>query len=358
MTGYWTRRQAMGGLAAGVAAATLRPAKPRAATRELVWSTWETNGKPVYVEAFTKQTGTAIRQAYLSDEDAQFVGLRSGAATDWDVVNPSMNGVGRYIKAKVLQPLDMARLPNAGAMYPAFSGNGRIKGDDGQTYVSPYLWGLNPIVYRADSYADEPTYATLFDSKYKGRLAMRDYPLESIGVAGLFVGVPRDRLFAMDDKELAEAKKALIAQKPLLRTYWQSIGDLTNLFATNEVTCAFSWRTPFDELRAKLPMGMAKPKAGVFGWCDCFAIPATLPAEKLDAAYAFGNYLLGPDYAYDVGIGSNYASTTSVVRDRLNHAQQAAMFIDDLEVMNSFMWPVAPPNYAQWLRLWNEVKAA
>jgi spermidine/putrescine transport system substrate-binding protein len=26
--------------------------------------------------------------------------------------------------------------------------------------------------------------------------------------------------------------------------------------------------------------------------------------------------------------------------------------------MKSFMWPVAPENYSEWLKIWNEVKAS
>ena len=70
---------------------------------------------------------------------------------------------------------------------------------------------------------------------------MRDYALEAIAIAAMYVGIPRERIFKMDDKELAECKKACISQKKLLRTYWNSISDLTNLFASGEVVCAFSW---------------------------------------------------------------------------------------------------------------------
>ena len=350
------RRRALGLAAAAGVGLTLRPA--RAATGELVWATWESNGKPAYVEAFTKQTGTRIRQSYLSSEDAQFAAMKAGSSGDWDVVNPSLNGSWRYIKAGVLQKLDLARLPGTALLYDAFKATPKVRDANGQVYAIPYLWGLNPIVYRTDKFDHEPDYGTLFDARYKGQLAMRDYALESIAIAGLYVGVPREHVFTMSDAELAEAKRALVAQKPLLRTYWQTIGDLTNLFATSEVSCAFSWRVPFDALNGKLPMGMAKPKAGIMGWCDCFGIPASLAAEKLDAAYAFGNYLLGPDYAWSVAMDGNYASASSVVRDKLPHDKQAAIFVDDLDVMKGFMWAVAPPNYSQWIKLWNEVKAA
>lgn len=353
-----SRRQwLMSGAAAGAAFA-FGAGRPASAATELVWSTWETNGRQDLVEAYEKATGNHIRQAFLSNEDAQFAALKSGAAKDWDIVNPALNGAQRYVQANVLKPLDLTKIPNLAHMYPEFKAIDRVNGADGKAYLIPYLWGLNPIVYRTDRLAEVPTYSTLFDAKYKGKLAMRDYPLESVAIAGLHLGVPRERVFAMSDSELAEAKKVLIAQKPLLRTYWSSIGDLVNLFATDEVDCAFCWRVPYDELHAKKPVAMAKPAAGIFGWCDCFAIPATLADDKYEAALAFGNYLLGPDYARRIALEQNYATTSDVVRNDLTHDQQAAIFIDDLSVMKSFMWPVTPPNYSAWVKLWNEVKAS
>lgn len=354
----FTRRQTLAGIMGGVSAGLLSVERAQAAVSELVWATWDANSHPEYVDPFKKETGTAIRVSLLSSEDAQFAALKTGSAKDWDVVNPGLNGAWRYIDAKVLRPLDLAKIPNRQGLYAPFKDTPKVMGKDGATYAVPYLWGLNPIVYRKDKFSEEPTYATLFDAKFKGQLAMRDYALESIAIAGLYVGVPREQVFTMSDAQLAEAKKALIAQKPLLRTYWQTIGDLTNLFATNEVTCAFSWRVPFDELHDKMPVAMAKPKAGIMGWCDCFAIPTSTPDDKVDAAYAFGNYLLGADYAMVIADIGNYATASGIIRDKLSHEKQEAIFVDDMSVMNNFMWPVAPPNYSAWLKIWNEVKAA
>ncbi len=358
MSVLFTRRQSLAAIMGGVSAGLLSVEGAKAAVSELVWATWDSNAHPEYVDPFRKETGTAIKLSFLSSEDAQFAALKTGSAKDWDVVNPGLNGTWRYIDAKVLRPLDLAKIPNRQYMYAPFKDTTKVVGKDGATYAVPYLWGLNPIVYRKDVYKEEPTYATLFDPKYKGQLAMRDYALESIAVAGLYIGVPRDEVFTMSDAQLAESKKALIAQKPLLRTYWQTIGDLTNLFATNEVTCAFSWRVPFDALRDKMAMGMAKPKAGIFGWCDTFAIPTSTPDEKVAAAHEFGNYLLGPDYAMAIAEIGNYATASSIIRDKLSHEKQEAIFVDDMSVMESFMWAVAPPNYSAWLKIWNEVKAA
>ena len=326
-----------------------RPA--RAAVAELVWATWDSNGKPEYVTRFEAQTGVKVRESYLTSDDAQFAALRTGAASAWDIVNPSLNGAWRYVRAGALKPLDLSKIPNRSRLYPPFASTDKIKGPNGATYAVPYLWGLNPIVYRTDRIQGEASYATLFDTKYKGQLAMRDYALEAIAIAALHVGVPRERVFTLNAGELAEAKKARIAQKPLLRTYWQTIGDLTNLFATGEVTCAFSWRVPYDELKGRMPVAMAKPKAGVMGWCDCFAMPASISDEKAELGYKFIDYLLGPDYASQIAERGNYATASSIIRDNLSKEKQAAIFVDDLSIMDSFLWPVAPDNYAEWLKV-------
>jgi spermidine/putrescine transport system substrate-binding protein len=353
-----TRRRLLTLMAGGASVAALRPITPAFAAGEIAWLTWDANAKPKYVVPFEKATGTTVKMSYLTSDDAQFAALKAVAKSDYDVVNPSINGAWRYIEGRVLKPLDMSKLPNWSMVYPAFKNSDRIKGKDGQTYGIPYLWGLNPIVYRADKFSAEPDYSTLFDAKYKGQLAMRDYALEALAIAGLYVGVPRERVFTMSDAELAEAKKALTAQKPLLRTYWQTIGDLTNLFATGEVTCAFSWRVPYDVLQEKFKMGMAKPKAGIIGWCDCAALPVGLPDDKLDISYKLIDYLLGPDYAMEIAIDGNYATSSSIIRDKLTPEKRAQIFIDDLSIPDNLLWPVAPPNYAAWLKIWNEVKSA
>lgn len=354
-----SRRIFMAGASAGAGLALFGSSRQaRAAVSEMVWATWDSNGRPDYFVPFEKATSIDVRPSYLTSDDAQFAALKTGSASDWDMVNPSLNGASRYVKAGVLKPLDMTKITNRSSLYPPFANSDKVQGEDGATYAVPYLWGLNPIIYRTDKIEGEASYSTLFDPKYKGQLAMRDYALESIAIAALHLGIPRDKAFSLSGTELAEAKKVLIAQKPLLRTYWQTIGDLTNLFATGEVNCAFSWRVPYDELKGKMPVAMAKPKAGIMGWCDCFAMPAGLSDEKTAVGYEFVNYLLGPDYSTLVAKGGNYATTTSVIRDKLSKEQQASIFIDDLSVMDSFMWPVVPDNYSEWLKVWNDVKVS
>lgn len=356
----FNRRNFMQILGASTGAAALMPIArmAQAAPADVVWATYETTGKSEFFEAFTAATGVKVDFSYLASDDALFAGLQAGSASNWDVLNPGLNGMKRYIDSGLFHKLDLDLIPNAASMYPAFKDSSYIRDADGNIMGLPYLWGLNPVVYRSDIFETAPDYDTLFDPKYAGQLAMRDYALESIAIGALHLGIPREQVFALDDAQLAEVKKVLIAQKPILRTYWQSISDLTNLFATGEVTAAFCWRVPYDQLKDTMPVAMAKPKAGIFGWCDALAIPANLPEDRLEVAHSLINYLLGPDYAMDMAIQDSYATSTPVIRDQLTVEQQTNIFIDDLSIMDSFMWPVTPPNYSEWLKVWNEVKAS
>jgi len=347
---------------AGTAVALSAPglaAPARAAKTEVNWLTWENLAKDNYLAPFKEKTGINIVKNFIGTDDEQFAKLRAGGGSSLDLITPGLDKVELYIAADLLQPIKTPKIPNAAKLYDTFRTTPLGK-KNGQFYGVPFYWGINPIVYRADLMSAEPDWSVFFSGeKYKGRLAMRDYALESIMIAAMYLGIPRDKMFVMDDKELAEVKKALMAQKKLLRTYWNSIADLTNLFATGEVVCAFSWVPPYYDLTARgLKMGMAKPKEGVIGWCDTLAIPKEVDGDRLDASLQFIDYLLGPDYGMQLAVGGPYAQSTSVARDKLSPEQQEKIFIKDLSVMDSFVWKANPPRYNDWVQLWNEVKAS
>ncbi len=323
------------------------------------WLTWENLAGDKYISDFVKSSGITIQKGFIGSDDEQFAKIRAGGAEDWDLITPGLDKVELYVAAGLLQPLDVAKIPNAQKLFPPFQAT-KLGKKDGKTYGIPFYWGINPIVYRADLMDEEPNWATLFEgTKYKGRLAMRDYALEGIAIAAMYVGIEKNRIFKMDDKELAECKKACIAQKKLLRTYWNSIADLTNLFAAGEVVCAFSWVPPYYDLRSKgFDMGMAKPKEGVIGWCDTCAIPAGTSDDSSASAHELINYLLGPDYGHKLALDGPYAISTSTARDKLSTEEQERIFVKDLKVMDSFVWKENPADYGKWVRIWNEVKAS
>ena len=229
---------------------------------------------------------------------------------------------------------------------------------DGATYGIPFYWGINPLVYRADLVEGEPDWSILFEGeKHKGGSPCATTRWKA-SPSPPSISASRRPDLRMDEKELAECKKACIAQKKLLRTYWNSIADLTNLFAAGEVVAFSSRSRPYD-LKAKgIAMGLAKPKAGVIGWCDTLAIPKETRAKKAAQAYQLIDYLLGETYGTTYGAQAAYAQSTSSAPRQADAGGAGADLHRDLTVMDSFVWKANPPNYAQWVRIWNEVKAS
>lgn len=359
MAGKFNRREFMAVAGATAAVTALPFGAARAASTDIVWNTWNNLGLEDYIAPFTAETGITVTQSFITTDDEQFAKFRAGGDVGIDVFVPGQWEMSRYINSNIVQALDLAKIPNAASMYPAFADLPDYK-KDGKTFGLPYYWGINSIVYREDLMDETPDWSVFFEGdKYAGKLAMRDYAVEAIIIAALYLGIPKDQIFTMDDAQLAEVKKALLAQKKLLRTYWTSIADLTNLYATGEVVCAFSWLPPYYELSKQgLKMGLSLPKSGVLAWADALAVPAGVEGEKLDAVYAFINYLLGPDYGMKLAYGGPYAQSTSLIHDQLPPEQQERIFIKDFSVMESFIFASIPPRYNEWVTLWNEVKAS
>ena len=304
-----------------------RPA--RAASTEILWSTWNNLGLPEYIDPFTKATGIKVDQIYITTDDEQFAKFKAGGAADVDVIVPGQWEMSRYIASNLVQPLDLKKIANAAHMYPVSATNPLNK-KDGKYLRAALYWGINTIVYRTDLMDEKPDWSVFFKGdKYKGKLAMRDYAVEGIMIAALYLGIPQKEIFSMDDKQLAECKKALIAEKALLRTYWTSIADLTNLFATGEVVCAFSWLRPTTTWQTGVKIALSLPKEGVPSWCDVLAIPTGVEGEKLEAAYKFINYLLGPEYGLKLAFRGPYARSTDLVRDQLPPEQRDRILIND-----------------------------
>ena len=67
-----------------------------------------------------------------------------------------------------------------------------------------------------------------------------------------------------------------------------------------------------------------------------------------------------PDLAGGVGVveDQRLLQVQHVNKVEIFGAQQEKIFIQDLGVMDSFVWKQNPPRYADWVRLWNEVKAS
>jgi hypothetical protein len=223
--GSVSRRHFLGVTGLGTATATLAAAmpwlKPRAASAageigdRVALATWPNYHDPANFEAFTAATGAAVQVNVFGSNEEMLAKLQAGG-TGWDVFVPTNYTISTYQKLGIIEPLDLALLPNfdAAANQARFMNEGSI---DGMAYAVPKDWGTTGyIVNTAKATTPMTSWKQFWDmsqEELSGRVTVHDYQLTTIGNALKYFG---HSFNSVDSQELAQAEELLLKVKPHL----------------------------------------------------------------------------------------------------------------------------------------------
>jgi spermidine/putrescine transport system substrate-binding protein len=295
--GSVTRRHFLGvtglGLATAVMSAAvpgLRPSKAYAGiSGTLNFTTWPNYFSQENFDNFTKQTGVVINVSIFGSNEEMLAKLQAGS-TGWDIFVPTNYTISTYKKLDLIVPLDLKRIPNysADAQDARFLGPGTI---DGVTYAVPKDWGTTGFVVNSKKAPQDPTswkeFWDLIQGPLSGKALVHDYQLTTIGNALKYFGYSFNSL---DEKQMADAEKLLMAVKPHL---FGINSDYQPSMRNGDAWMAMCWTNDGAQLKRDLPeMNYVLGKEGGEIWVDHYAIPKGAPNP--DAAYAFLDYLLTP----------------------------------------------------------------
>src|SRR5215217_5944455 len=135
---------------------------------------WEGYDGPDATKGFRDANDVEVRADYIGANDEIFTLLRAGGFGKYEIVTPSDGFVHALANARLIQPIDPARLANAAGLFARFeSPDWCIV--DGQTYGVPLLWHTYPMVYNAGALPDPPAaWTDLTDPRFKGKIVMPD----------------------------------------------------------------------------------------------------------------------------------------------------------------------------------------
>ena len=341
--------------AMGLAAAPfgLSGGRAHAADRSITWGTNEAYSRPEMLNPFTEATGIAVATELFSDPAEMVTKIQTGGAGVHVLLDGSYN-VNVTHRAGVLQPIDTDNIPNLQNVIPAFR-NADGLSFDGQTYGAPLLWGTDSIVYRGDMVDEEINdIGALFDPKYAGRIAMPGGLLESVIVAAMYLGM--ERPFDMTAAELDEVATLLISQKPLLRTYWNDIGDLKNLMATGEVVLAWGWAPVLELVGDGIDVRWGFPAQGQLGWYDASYLTIEAEGQTKADAEAFMNYLLGDSYGVVLGETVGYRTVSEAAIANMDPELRDRLYLDNpMAYLEGSTWWVTPSDHRAYQDTWNRV---
>ncbi len=292
---------ALAGAVAAVALAGSAHAQSKKPVNIYIWNDYlgETT-----LDDFTKASGYPTKVDLYDSlellEQKVLVG-KSG----YDVIVPTAEPtLSNLIKAKVLAPLDKAKIPNLKNVDPAMLKLVEAS-DPGNKFSVPYLGGtvgigIVPEKIKAVS-PDVPldSWDLIFKPEVAQKVAacgitLMDSAIDVIPSVLNYLGLDPN---SEKKEDLEKAEKALLAIRPYIKQF--VTGQNINLLAAGDACVVMAYNGDVNQATARAKEANAThtvqyvaPKEGVQVWWDTLAVPADAPNKE--GAHAYINFILDP----------------------------------------------------------------
>jgi spermidine/putrescine-binding protein len=315
---------------------------------------WEGYTDPHFTKPFTEQTGVTINSTFIGSNDELVAKLR-GAPGLYDLVTPSCDTTGLLIQADQVQPIKLANVPNAKTTFPFFLTAPNVY-VGGKHYGIPMAWGFIPLIYNTELIKVVPdSWAELWNPKYKGKISMwQDISL--LWTTSLLLGY-KDT-YTMTDSQLEAVKAKLVAQKPLLRKYWSTAAELTQLFESGEVIIGNSYGgLTVNQLRQSgYPAAEIIPKEGATSWFDNWMITKT--SNKVSTCEAWMNHIQSPTTQAAIAKYTGYGITNTNAVHSVPSIYSDSYHLSDPTFISKLNFWKRVPRRQDYLDILNAVLAA
>jgi spermidine/putrescine-binding protein len=296
----------------------------------------------------------------MESSDDLMAKLRGGASSHYDVISPSSDVSTMLTRSGLVAPLDLSKIPNYSELSPALTSKPLVK-QNGKVYGIPVTWGPNPLLYDIGGVSRAPeSWGDLWDPKFADKLAFWD-DLSTVYMAAQVLGYDKpdpSAIFNLNDEQLEQVKKKLIALKPNIRKLWSTSGELTSLFQNHEIVAAMGWPLITNQLRRSgIPIEEEIPSEGTTGWIDHLMIPSS--SDKKELAYEFLNYMISAQAQKQLVDVTGYIPANPQAALLMTSDQRRNLHLDDLNnYQRRIIFWQEVPRRAKYIEIWNEVKAA
>ena len=257
-------------------------------------TTWPNYHNPKTIAIFTALTGVKVELNPLGSNEEMLAKLLIGG-TGWDVLVPTNYTFETYgsHKPPLLEPLDMAKLPNLNlARYDQrLLANSEYPKGSGTHFGFNKDWGTTGFTYNK-KHVTKPmkTWKDFFDlaqTDYSGKTIIHDYQLTSIGSALVALGYSFN---SVAENELAKAEQLLLAVKPHL---FSITSDYQPPMRAEDAWVSMTWTNDGAQLHADIPdIEYVIAADGGEIWSDFYAVVAG--TAHREAAYAFLDFMAVP----------------------------------------------------------------
>jgi spermidine/putrescine-binding protein len=244
----------------------------------LEWPGYEAHGTKAQTngllagKSYTDKYGTSgITYTYITNDDQALE--KATASGPFDLMHPCHENLPDYVSRGLVQPFDTKLIPSFSQLNPFLVKKGQL---NGKQYMIPWDWGYGSLTYRTDHVAasDATGWQLAWNKKYSGKISLWGGASTNFEIAALKLGFP-----SMDNlttSQLAAAKAALLAQKPLNKLYWDN--EYTQLqpdLKSGTTWIGYSWQDTLVTLSGeKVPVAFLNPSQGRLSWLCGFMLGA------------------------------------------------------------------------------------
>lgn len=312
------RRLAATSLAAAALAAS---AWPGHATGTLNVLTWCDHEDPALLEPFEKANDVKVNFKDIDSTAAALAVIGQSKPGDWDVLVFDETDTSRLAGMGLLRALDAKDYP-FGDIPPAIA-DPKLTSVDGKLYSVPEKFGYNTIAYNKTAFdaATANEIGSIWDPKYKGRVAVYDYYVPLIEYAALALGkVPQ----SLTEADLPAVKEKLIA----LKRNAAMVGDVTTVqqaLATGAVDVLAGggeWVTA-GLLKDNPNLDYTIPKQGGVRWQQGLGLFASSANPALGTKFI--QYILSPSGQARLATSSCYWGMPANAKAELDDKQKAVL---------------------------------
>ena len=335
--------------------ALLTAAGPALAEGSVNVLTWEGYADPSFITKFEEESGCKVSATYVGSNDDFAPKLMSGGGV-YDLITPSIDTTALMIDLGFVEPIDTAAIAGWNDIYPKFLALDGIQ-RDGEYYGMPYSWGAIAFMYRNDAFTTPPTsIADLWNPALAGKISLWD------DKSAIYVAARKNGdmdIYELSDEQIEAAKQALVEQKPLVRKYWATAGELVDLYKAGEVVISNTWAGYQSSLLAAEGVAVTEfiPSEGAEGWMDSWMVVKDTPNRE--CAYKFLNMQLSELGQCGVANVNGYsAANAAAAKSCMTPEQFATLHQDDPEYLDSLLiWTPLGDRFETYTNAWNAVKA-
>jgi spermidine/putrescine transport system substrate-binding protein len=266
-------------------------AAPAVAAEPLNVIAWCDHTEPALLEPFEKANDAKVNIKTIESTGMALAILDQSQPGDWDLFAIDGIDVRRIIDRGLAEPLDEAKLPLAD-LAPEMRLDQYVT-RDGKRYAVVEKYGTNSYSLHTDKVAaeDARTLSTMWNPKYKGRVAMTDYYMPVIGMAALALGKKTSGITAAD---LPAIKEVLLKIKANAKGVLDVASGSTQM-ATGDVDLLIGGGEWVSAGLAKdnPKIDFAIPDEGALAWTQAAGIFAASPRKAL--AHKFIEYVMSPE---------------------------------------------------------------